>query len=425
MAHYKKSATAAVTALATVAIVWLTLNLSLGDKQIDTRLTRQYSVADAQFPRAMGVLLSPALVPGNRVQALQNGDQTFPEMLTAIRSARQTITFETYIFWSGAIGQEFAEALMERAGAGVKVHVLLDWVGGQLDDATLSRMRASGVEIRRYNSPHWHNLHRLNNRTHRKLLVVDGKLGFTGGVGIADIWRGNAQDAQHWRDTHFRVEGPVVAQMQAAFADNWLAATGEVLHGNAYLPELQSVGAQNAQVFTSSPGGGAESMQLMYLMSINAAVESLRLAASYFVPDDVAIATLVDALKRGVKVQIILPGPHMDMAIVRRASRASWGKLLAAGAEIYEYQPTMYHVKVMTVDALWVSVGSTNFDNRSFSINDEANLNVYDSAFAARQIELFEEDRKRSRRVTLEEWENRAWQEKVLDFAASLLSSQL
>jgi cardiolipin synthase len=411
--------------LATLAIVWLILNLSLGDKQIDTRLTRQYAVADEQFPRAMGVLLSPALLPGNHVQTLLNGEQTFPQMLNAIRSARQTITFETYIFWSGAIGQEFAEALTERARNGVKVHILLDWIGGQLEDAMLSRMRGAGVEIRRYNAPRWHNLHRLNNRTHRKLLVIDGAVGFMGGVGIAEMWRGSAQDPQHWRDTHFRVEGPVVAQMQSAFADNWMQATGEVLHGSAYLPALKPAGTYKAQVFTSSPGGGAESMQLMYLMSINAAVESLRLAASYFLPDNVAVATLVSALNRGVRVQIILPGPHMDMAIVRRASRASWGKLLAAGAEIYEYQPTMYHVKVMTVDSLWVSVGSTNFDNRSFSINDEANLNVYDSAFAKRQIEAFEDDLKRSRRITLEEWEGRAWYDKALDFAASLLSSQL
>ena len=425
MARYRKTPTIVVTAVATLALVWLALNLSLGDKQIDTRLAPLYSVADEQFPRAMGILLTPALLPGNRVQALLNGDETFPAMLHAIGGARQTITFETYVFWSGATGKAFADALVERAAHGVKVHILLDWIGGQIEDAVIARMREAGIDIRRYNTPRWYNLHRLNNRTHRKLLVIDGSVGFTGGVGIADMWRGHAQDPQHWRDTHFRVEGPVVAQMQSAFVDNWMQATGEVLHGSAYLPALDAVGDESAQMFTSSPGGGGESMQLMYLMSINAAAESIELSASYFVPDNVALEALVAALKRGVRVRIILPGRHMDMAIVRRASRAGWGKLLAAGAEIYEYQPTMYHVKVMTVDALWVSVGSTNFDNRSFSINDEANLNVYDAGFARRQMAVFEADLEQSRRITLEEWENRPWLDKILDSGASLLSSQL
>ena len=286
-------------------------------------------------------------------------------------------------------------------------------------------MRSFGIEVRRYNTLHWYNLYRLNNRTHRKLMIVDGKTGFIGGVGLADQWRGHAQDSQHWRDTHFRVEGPVVAQMQSAFIDNWLQATGAVLHGKAYLPELEVAGTQTAQAFTSSPEGGGESMQLMYLMSITAASKSIQLSASYFVPDNVAVNSLVAALERGVRVQIILPGPFMDVEFVRRASRAEWGKLLAAGAEIYEYQPTMFHCKVMVVDALWVSVGSANFDNRSFSINDEANINVYNAAFARRQIEVFQHDLTRSRRVTLQEWTNRPWTDHVLDWSASLLSSQL
>lgn len=419
-------------AVAVIAAVLITLfaslifqNLSLGDKQIDARLVRLYAVADEQFPRAMGTTLSPSLVPGNRIQELLNGDQIFPAMLDAIRSARGTITFETYIFWSGSIGKEFADALSERAKSGVRVHVLLDWVGGRLDHEILVGMRQSDVQIRRYNAPHWHNLDILNNRTHRKLMVVDGRIGFIGGVGIADKWRGHAQDPAHWRDTHFRTIGPVVAQMQTAFIDNWLQATGEVLHGEAYIPQLHLAGPQRAQVFTSSPGGGAENMQLMYLLSMTAAAHAIDLSASYFVPDDVTINTLVAALRRGVRVRILLPGPHMDMAIVRRASRAGWKPLLMAGAEIYEYQPTMFHCKVMIVDGLWVSVGSTNFDTRSFSINDEANMNVYDAEFAKRQTEIFEQDLKHSRRITLQEWKNRPVAEKLLDSAASLLSSQL
>ena len=414
-----------IRAIAIAIFVLLTLNLTLGDKQVDTRLTRLYSVGDPQFQRTMGHILTPTLVSGNEVRELLNGDQIFPAMLDAIRSARGSITFETYIFWSGSIGSEFADALVERAQKGVQVHVLLDWVGGRLDEGFLARMRRAGIQIRRYNTPHWYNLDRLNNRTHRKLLMVDGRIGFIGGVGIADKWRGHAQDPQHWRDTHFRVEGPVVAQMQSAFVDNWLQATGEVLHGERYFPPLERPGAQLAQTFTSSPGGGAKSMQLMYLMSITAAAESIHLSASYFVPDEVAINSMLVALRRGVKIKIVVPGPYMDMDLVRRASRAEWGRLLAAGAEIYEFQPTMYHVKMLIVDGLWVSVGSTNFDSRSFSINDEANLNVFDAGFARRQTEVFAEDLEHSRRITMEEWENRAWHEKLLDFAASLLSPQL
>jgi cardiolipin synthase A/B len=422
----RKLSIAAVSVIATVIIVLLVLNLSLGDKQVDRQLGHLYETSDPQFLRTMGVLLGPSLVDGNVVRELLNGDQIFPAMLDAIRSAQRSITFETYIYWSGTIGSEFAQALAERARAGVKVHVLLDWIGSEkLEQAHLSGMERAGVEVRRYNKPRWYSLGRLNNRTHRKLLVVDGRTGFTGGVGIGDVWLGNAQDPQHWRDSHFLVRGPAVGQMQAAFVDNWTQATGVVLHGSDYFPPLQPAGEMHSQVFLSSPGGGAESMQLMYLLSITAATKSIRLSMSYFVPDEVAIDTFVAALERGVEVQIIVPGPHIDTEVVRKASRASWGRLLEAGAQIHEYQPTMFHCKVMIVDDLWVSVGSTNFDNRSFAVNDEANLNVHDAQFARRQAEVFRYDLARTRRVTLEEWENRPWQEKLMEHAAALLGSQL
>jgi cardiolipin synthase len=296
---------------------------------------------------------------------------------------------------------------------------------GKMDKQYVADMKAAGVEVQAYNPVRWYSLATLNNRTHRKLLVVDGRIGFTGGVGIADEWNGHAQDRRHWRDTHFRIEGPAAGQMQAAFMENWIKATGHVLHGEEYFPQIERAGSQLAQVFKSSPGAGSESVQLMYLLSIAAAAKSIRLSASYFVPDDVDIDTLVAALERGVKLQIILPGPVIDNKIVRRASRAGWGKLLHAGAEIYEYQPTMFHVKVMVVDELWTSVGSTNFDTRSFTTNDEANLNIFDAGFAAAQSRIFDRDLERSRRVTLEEWENRPWTEQLWEHAASLLNSQL
>lgn len=406
--------------------VFLLSNLSLGDKTVDRNVPSLYSVEDEQFTRTMSVMFGPALVSGNRATVLLNGDRIFPAMLDALRAAQKTITFEMYIYWSGRIGKDFADVLSERARAGVKVHVLIDGLGaGKIDEAFVEQMEQAGVQMQRYNPPRFWTMGRFNNRTHRKIVVVDGRVGFTGGVGIADQWLGNAQDPEHWRDTHFRVEGPVVAQMQAAFMDNWTEVTGTVLHGEAYFPPLKAGGTQLAQVFTSSPGGGSETMQLMYLLSIAASRRSIDLSAAYFIPDNVDVETFVAALKRGVRVRIILPSRETDSKIVRLASRATWGKLLEAGAEIYEYQPTMIHCKVMVVDAVWTSVGSTNFDNRSFSVNDEANLNVYDRDFARQQVRIFEDDLKLARRVTLEEWRARPWTEKLLEHTAGLLSSQL
>ncbi|HYC36925.1 MAG TPA: phospholipase D-like domain-containing protein [Usitatibacter sp.] len=413
----------AATALATLlGVNWFVD----GKKKIRRVVPHEFAVADPQFKRAMGSLLGPALVDGNRATTLLNGDQIFPEMLAAIRGATRTITFETYIYWSGRVGREFADALSERARAGVKVHILIDWLGSQkIEEALLEQMRSAGCEIHMYHALRWYNLDRINNRTHRKILIADGKVGFTGGVGIADEWSGNAQDRDHWRDTHYRVEGPVVAQMQAAFLDNWMKVSGATLQGEAYFPPLESAGEMLAQVFRSSPQGGAESMALMYLMSVAAATHSIDLSMAYFVPDEIALEALVAALRRGVRVRIIMPGEITDAKPVRRASRALWGPILEAGAELYEYQPTMYHCKVLVVDGLWVSVGSTNFDARSFRLNDEANLNVYDAGFARRQVEDFERDLARSRRITLEEWRSRPWTEKVREKFFAIFRSQL
>ena len=413
--------------LCTAVVAVLGVNLfSAPDKTIKRSFPHEYDVSDAQFRRSMGVLLGPVLVGGNRVETLLNGDRIFPAMLEAIRGAKQSITFETYIYWSGQVGKEFADALSERARAGVKVHVLIDWVGSQkMDSALLDEMRSAGVEINKYHPLAWYTLDKLNNRTHRKLLVVDGRVGFTGGVGIADEWNGHAQDPQHWRDTHYRVEGPVVAQMQAAFADNWVKVSGTTLHDGRYFPDLQPAGDLYAQLFKSSTDGGSESTHLMYLLSIAAAATSIDLEMAYFVPDDLAMEALLAAMRRGVRVRIILPGPHTDATLVRRASRARWGRILLAGGQIHEFQPTMYHCKVLIVDGLWTSVGSTNFDNRSFRLNDEANLNVYDRDFAQRQLADFEADLKRSRRVTYEQWAARPFTEKAWERVLAPLGPQL
>ena len=412
-------------ALTLIAVV-VAFNFIGNEKKIERHIERLYRLDDPRFHQELGTMLGPQFVAGNALQVLRNGDEIFPPMLAAIRGATSTITFETYIYWSGDIGREFTQALAERARSGVKVHVLLDWVGSaKMDDALLDTMRSAGVQIHKFHPPHWSHLGRLNNRTHRKLLVVDGRIGFTGGVGIAPLWTGAAQDPEHWRDTHFRVEGPVVAQMQAVFLDNWIKVSGEVLHGTAYFPPLSNAGSSLAQMFSSSPSGGSENMQLMYLLAITAASRSIDLSAAYFVPDELATDALIAAMHRGVKLRIIVPGPHIDSETVRSASRARWGPLLAAGALIAEYQPTMYHCKVMVIDGLLVSVGSTNFDNRSFRLNDEATLNVLDTGFAAQQTRIFEDDLRRARTVSLTEWRERPWRERIAERFASLLGSQL
>lgn len=415
-----------LTALVTGVLVLLALNFTAGEKKVQHELPRLYNTASPQFERALGSLLGPGIVGGNEVTELLNGDQIFPPMLAAIKAAQKSVTFETYIYWSGDIGKQFADALSERAQAGVKVHVLLDWVGSaKMEDSYLAEMEQAGVQIKKFHEPHWYNLARLNNRTHRKLLVVDGQVGFTGGVGIAPEWTGNAQNPDHWRDSHYLVRGPAVAQMQATFLDNWLKVTGKVLHGDAYFPAIAPVGTQKAQMFSSSPSSGSESMQLMYHLAITAAERSIDLSVAYFVPDELTQNLLMDALKRGVRVRLVTPGEHTDTETVKAASRATWGDLLQAGAEIYEYRPTMYHCKVMIVDQLLVSVGSTNFDNRSFRLNDEANLNVYDAKFAQRQTLVFEDDIKRSRRVTHADWLERPLREKLHEKMTGLLRSQL
>lgn len=414
------------TVLLTVVTGILVLNLTASEKTLKEQIQREYTIDDPQYQRSLGELLGQPITGGNRIEAFYNGDRIFPPMLEAIRSARQTITFETYIYWSGDIGRSFADALTERAKAGVKVHVLIDWVGSaKIDEAFLREMKQAGVEIRKFHKPDWYAITQLNNRTHRKLLVVDGRTGFTGGVGIAPEWLGNAQDANHWRDSHFKVQGPVVAQMQSVFMDNWIKASGAMLHGEAYFPALVAVGDGRAQVFSSSPSGGSENVRLMYLLSIVAASRTVDLSSAYFVPDDLAVDALVAAMARGVKLRIITPGPIIDSQTVRGASRSSWGRLLKAGAQISEYQPTMFHCKVFTVDGLLVSVGSTNFDNRSFRLNDEANLNVYDAAFAAAQTVQFESDLGQSRRITFDEWQHRPWLEKSMEYLAAGLSTQL
>lgn len=415
-----------LTAAATLIVTLIGLNFAEPEKQIEYSPKRLYGASDPQFQRVLGTLLGSPIVGGNRIETLANGDAIFPSMLAAIRSAQHNIDFETYVYWSGQIGRDFADAIAERARAGVQAHVMLDWVGSQrMEKSVLKTMTDAGARVEFYHPLRWYTIARMNNRTHRKLLVVDGRIGFTGGVGIAEEWTGDAQDPEHWRDTHYRVEGPVVAQMQTAFLDNWMKVTGEVSHGETYFPPLERAGDAGAQMFESSPSGGSQSMELMYLLAINAADRSILLEAAYFIPDDLTTSALLEARRRGVDVRVIVPGPYNDAKVTRNASRNRWGPLLEAGVRIFEYQPTMFHCKVLVVDGVLTSVGSTNFDNRSFQLNDEASLNVYDADVAAEQVRLFEEDIGKSREYTIADWRARTLWQRFRESLSSLVDSQL
>jgi cardiolipin synthase len=322
-------------------------------------------------------------------------------MLGAIRSAKQSISFETYVFQNGEIARQFTDALAERAQAGVKVNVILDAQGTQeMGRQNLERLRNAGVQVAKYHSVFWPDPRRYNNRTHRKLLIIDGKIGFVGGVGIADVWTGNAASPQHWRDNHYQVIGPVVAQLQATFATSWLKTRGEVLHGADYFPPLAPAGPYLAQAIRS--GAHNENLDLMYLLAIASAQKTLRIENAYFLPDDLMRKELTEAAKRGVKVEVVVPGKKIDQKLVRLASKRHWPELIRAGVRILEYQPTMVHVKLIIVDDIFVSVGSGNFDNRSIRLNDEANLDVLDRRFAAQQTRLFESDKKQCRETILD-----------------------
>jgi cardiolipin synthase len=406
--------------------VVLIANIYPPAQRIDHQLTVDYSVDDSQFPRALEYLLGSPFLEGNQIEPLYNGVQIFPAMLKAIASAQKTITFEAYIYWSDHIGQKFIEALTERARAGVKVHVLVDWLGSRkMRDEDVEKMKSAGVEIEIYRPPSWSNLTRMNNRTHRRILIIDGNLAFTGGVGINDDWDGNADLPTRWRDSQFRLRGPVVSYLQGTFMENWLKISPEVHHSRNYFPPQEKVGSVVAQVFKSSPQAGSENVRLMYLLAIASARKNILLESAYFVPDETTIEELIKARQRGVRIQVIVPGPFIDAELAKNASQALWGEMLKEDIEIYRYQPSRFHCKVMIVDEYFVSLGSTNFDDRSFRLNDEANVNILDTTFAKSQMETFENDKSKSLKMTLQEWENRSWFQKLKEKISLSLKTQI
>lgn len=408
-----------------VVIVGL-LVYSVLPRQIGTAFTSPLTVGEPEFEQTLGALMRTPFVEGNAVEVLLNGDEIFPAMLRAIGAAQHSVTLETYIWSSGTLSDQFIEAMSERARAGVKVHAIADGIGTiNLSHDEMRKMKDAGVEFVNYEREHWYQVKLdLNHRTHRKLLVIDGQIGFTGGVCIGDDWLGDGRQPGQWRDTQVRVTGPIVAQMQAAFATNWLQTTGRLLVGPDYFPELKRSGTMKVQALLSGPNEAPESIRTCLLLAVASARKSIRLAHAYFVPDDVLLDMLVQACERGVAVELIVPLTN-DSRVGRAASRSRWGRLLAAGATIHRFEPALYHCKTIIIDDVFVSFGSVNFDNRSFTINDEFNLNLLGAAAARRHLEVFVEDRKVSVPYTEQDHRDRPVWVEAFDAACGLLRSQL
>ena len=391
----------------------------------------QLAVADPAFIPTIEAYTVAPVGGGNTVDVLLNGDQIFPAQLATIRSARETITYAQYFYEEGPIGREIAEALADRCRAGVRAHILLDGFGTiQMPAEYRETITRAGCQVASFRplSP----LSLLaavgfgsaNKRNHRRILVVDGRIGFTGGSGVSPKWMGDGRTKGHWRDTDVRVEGPVVASLQGAFVENWLDATNDVLGGESYFPRPPRPGSVFAQIVRSSPAGGSFSMYTMFLLAISSARRSIYVTNPYFLPDARMTQALIDAPGRGVRVVVLLPGA-IDNNIVRQASRSKFGELLKAGVEIYEYQAGLLHAKVMTVDGIWATIGSTNLDSRSFALNEELNAVVYHTTVIAQLEQVFAEDLTYSRKIEYQQWRGRGFFNQLLEVLSLPVREQL
>jgi cardiolipin synthase len=384
-------------------------------------------VSTTAFLHAAEAITSAPISVGNDLELLINGDRIFPAFLATIAAAERSLNLLTFVYWRGEIAEQVAEALAEKAREGVAVNVLLDAFGtAKMNPFLISRMREAGVSVARFRPPKPYAVRRLNNRTHRKVLVADGNVGLIGGVGIAEEWTGDAQDPDHWRDTHVRVRGPIVRGLQGAFAENWLEATGEVLVGPDYLPALEDTdGAGPMQLVRSSAGVGDTNMEALFYLAISCARETIDLTSAYFAPRGAFVDVLMAVAERGVRVRILVPGPYTDKQAVRLAGRAVYQQLLDAGVRIYEYAPTMMHAKTLVVDGAWACVGSANFDNRSFQLNDEATLCVQSRSFAAELTDQFEKDLTVSVEIESPRWKRRSVRGRGLEALTALARREL
>ncbi|MBA3979077.1 MAG: cardiolipin synthase B [Alcanivorax sp.] len=426
----KKSVGIPLLVAAVLAIFFLLGNLLLFNalpkgKRLLEPVALDYSVADPAFRQTLDAMLHSPIWGGHSIDPLKDGEAIYSAMRAAVREAEHSVTFETYEFWGADSAGRFAEELAAAAERGVQVKALIDYIGSRTaHEEKFERMEQAGVSVVRWRKPSWYQLSRFNHRTHRKLLMIDGQTGFIGGANKADNWLPDAGD-HTYRDHHFRIRGPVVANMQAAFAETWLDATGELLQGERFFPALAEHGDATLQLLKSSPREGRHRVRTTFLYAIAAAQTSITASTAYFYPDPSFIDALTAAAERGVQVRILVPGGSIDQGYVRHASVNRWRPMLEAGVELYEYQPDMYHAKLMSIDDAWASLGSSNLDNRSFRINDEANLNVYDEDTARRIRLLIEDDLQSAERYTLSQWKERPWYKRLVGHGAALLGAHL
>jgi cardiolipin synthase A/B len=377
--------------------------------------------------RALEGILGVPATEGNAIDVLRNGDQIFPAMLDAIGQADHTIDFLTFVYWRGDVGTRFAEALVDRARAGVRVRVLLDaWGANSIEKSLVEKMEGAGVRIRWFRPLAGFHVSRANHRTHRKVLIVDETVGFTGGVGIADEWNGDARNEHEWRDTHFRVRGPAVDGLRAAFVDNWIETEDELFEENVdRFPDQPQPGSTVVQSVRGASETGWNDITTLFLSLLQLAQERVRIATAYFVPDTQLNDRLCEAADRGVEVAILLPGPHADKRFVQLAGESSYRRLLDRGIKIWRFQPSMLHAKIMTVDGVVANIGSANLNARSTELDEEINLVAFDPELVRVLDAQFDEDVGRSTEIVPGRWEDRSLWQRVSERAAGLLRHEV
>ena len=408
MSSGRRHAVASLAIAALLAIVpsgCTVTHTALTEKREIYHFAPDFGVEDSQFRRSLDTMNS-YMVGGNSAKLLRNGDQIFPAMTKDIREAKTSVNLETYIFQPDEAGRQFAAAMIDAAKRGVEVRFLIDDYGSKLGDLE-EPLKQAGVKVKVYRPIRLVSIYKIGKRTHRKLLIVDGRIGYTGGLGIDKRWLGDARNTGEWRDNQVRVEGPVTAQMQAIFSEDWTYTTGEILAGDRFFPKIAPAGNIEAEAVKASRGDSSSLPKMLYYMAIQAARHSILIQNAYFLPDTQTRNALIRAMQRGVDVRVMVPGTHIDLPMVRLASRHHWGAMLEAGVKIYEYEPTMMHNKTFIVDGIFVTIGSINFDQRSMGKNAEESLAFYDKGFAAEATAMFEDDWKRCQQVTLHAWKHR------------------
>ena len=397
-----------------IAVVIVGGLLALAQDQVTLKIESAHAAEDPRFAGYVAALIGAHATGGNAYEVLTNGDQIFPSMLAAVNGATRRVSFETYIYNEGTIGKQFTDAFIAAAKRGVQVQLVVDAMGSsKIPKEWQESLKAAGVKVGEFGQPKWYTLEELNYRTHRKILVVDGRVAFTGGVGLDDQWAGNAQDKDHWRDTMVKFDGPVARLMEGAFSENFVETLGPVTPIVDPPAQIPAEPLDSAMVLRSSPTGGSNDLKRLYLLSIAASRRTLDICTPYFVTDESSDWALAEARRRGVRVRVLVEGDLTDAMPVKYASRYRYQHLMDEGIEIYEYQPTMMHAKAMVVDGVWSMVGSANFDNRSLELNDEMNVAISDKALAARLLQDFEQDLKLSRKLDPQTWRQRSFLEKA------------